>query len=167
MANLLRGIRLPAGIKRYATPTNIVLVAGGLMAAYLGYQYFTNGPGDAKVGKSAKLHGKLGPNVGSNQGVDNPRLELVVSPIVVKPNIPTPIHIKGVFLDDSNQPSAVGEGFFTIFDSKNNIITQGSLGRNLAEFDKTVQLPPLPDGIISVQVSDSPIEQNEGATVNA
>ena len=148
--------------RKYLSGTNLLILVGGAAAVYFGYNYLTRGPGSEKEGK--KQNKRIRNRAGA-MGVDNPRLELVVSPIRVHPFVPTPVRIKGVFKGDDNQPSPVVEGFFTIYDSNNAVITQGSLGKGIDTFDKTVQLPPLPNSIISVQVSDTPIEDTSGLTV--
>ena len=163
MADIISQVGL-SKYRKYLSGTNLILLLGGGVGAYLAYQYFTRGPNSQKDGLAKNKQLKSKSKGGSGQ-VDNPRLELVVSPLRVAPFVPTPVQIKGVFKGDDNQPSEVVEGFFTIYDNNNSIITQGSLGKNIAEFDKTVQLPPLPNSIISVQVSDAPVEDNQGATI--
>ncbi len=166
--NVLADIISQVGLskyRKYLSGTNLLLILGGGVGAYLAYQYFTRGPNSEKDGLKKNKQLKNKARTSGAQGVDNPRLELVVSPLRVAPFVPTPVHIKGVFKGDDNQPSPVVEGFFTIYDNNNNIITQGTLGKNISTFDKTVQLPPLPNSIISVQVSDAPIEDNQGATI--
>lgn len=165
MADIISQVGL-SKYRKYLSGTNLILLIGGGVGVYLAYQYFTRGPNSQKDGlaKNKQLKSKSMKMTGAT-GVDNPRLELVVSPLRVAPFVPTPVQIKGTFKGEDDQPSEVVEGFFTIYDNNNSIITQGSLGKNIAEFDKTVQLPPLPNSIISVAVSDSPIEDSQGVSL--
>lgn len=163
MADIISQVGL-SKYRKYLSGTNLILILGGGVGAYLAYQYFTRGPNSEKDGLKKNKQLKNRSRGGSDQ-VDNPRLELVVSPLRVHPFVPTPVQIKGFFKGDDNEASEVVEGFFTIYDSNNKVITTGSLGKGISHFDKTVQLPPLPNSIISVMVSDTKVEDSPGVTI--
>src|SRR6478609_1227518 len=110
--------RILGPYKKYATPTNLLIGTGLVLAAYLGYSYLSKGKN--KGGKN------LMPKLGLPGEITNPRLEFNVTPPVLKPNSPSVIEIKGVFKGDDNQPSAASEGFYSIYDSQDNIITSGT-----------------------------------------
>ena len=163
MVNYLSPTAILGPYRKYATTKNLLIGAGLALAAYLGYNYITkqNNNKKGKGGTTAK--GRHPAVMGAAPGeITNPRLEFTVFPPTMRPNVPGTIEIKGIFKGDDNFPAETSEGFFAIYDAQDNIITTGSLGKNITQFAKTVQLPPLKNGAFTVEVSDAPIEVDDG-----
>jgi len=146
------------GMKKYLTPTNIVIGLAGLGLVYFGYQYFI---GDHQKKKKHHTKTSLPPALEyqlSQTVVNDPRLSFTVNPTTVKPGVASTITIAGTFKSKSGMPAAVHEGFYSVYDSMNNVVSTGSLGKNVSAFSRQIALPPLGNGEFMVAVSDKPIK---------
>lgn len=118
----------PSTYKKYLTPTNILIVVGGL-----GLLYYSTVSGN-------------------NDNKKNIDVEYTVTPLKLDPGNPGSVTIEGAFTDQ------VDNAYFYVTDSNLIPITHGNLGTNVTTFKKSIMLPPLVNGKYNVTVTNEEIK---------
>jgi len=137
-----------------------LLLAAGIplaIAAVIALLYFTQPKFRNAIRSALKLGGAV---------VDTaPSVTFTLSPEEVRPN--TAFTIQGQFQDNNGQPVAVKQGYYYVFQvdsqgKKQALVTQGSLGANIAQFNVLVPTTKWQDQAkFAVDVSDQPLSAQQ------
>jgi len=126
------------------------VVYGALGVAVIGGLYFANANGWIQLPKElVDLFG------GGSKGGPVAVGAIIETPTMIKPGVPYPI--KGTFVNESQEPRKIKQGFWYVIDEKGETKLNGTLGNDISEFATDIDLSSLPpEKDYELVISDGP-----------